>query len=155
MFALVRSFLLSPSFLLQSIVLSSFGTICLHATRPVTLQSILSIFYLSLNGIIPGRNLIPSETGWRVLYRCRLIGNRLASVVSLPPHRKPASESCIATASLKTSQRGLYRCRGSKEKKKREWRITTWEAPRAGKALRIFYSRSWIKSRNNHWKSRP
>ena len=36
MFALVRSFLLSPSFLLQSIVLLSFDTIYLHATRPVS-----------------------------------------------------------------------------------------------------------------------
>ena len=102
-----------------------------------------------------------SETGWRVLYRRRVIGNRLASVVSPPRYRKPAGEYCIAAASSETGQRGLYRRRviGNRaarvvslpriHKKKGEWRITTWEAPRAGKALRISYSRSWIIDRRS------
>ena len=109
-----------------------------------------------------------SETGRRVLYRRRVIGNRPASIVSPPRHWKPAGECCIAAALSETGWRVLYRRRVIEnqlarvvsllriQKKKRvEWRITTWEAPRAGKALRISYSRSWIKSRNNHWKSRP
>ena len=52
-----------------------------------------------------------SETGWRVLYRRCLIGNWLTSIVSLPPHWKPAGEYCIAAASSETGWRVLYhRC---------------------------------------------
>ena len=51
MFALIRPFLLSPSFLPQSIVLSSFGIICLQATRPVT-ETLIIINTSFLNRIV-------------------------------------------------------------------------------------------------------
>ena len=46
-----------------------------------------------------------------MLYRSCLIGNRLASVVSLPRYRKPAGEYCIAAVLLETGWRVLYRRR--------------------------------------------
>ena len=108
--------------------LSSFGIFYLHATRPVTLRSILSILYLSINGIIQRtgiRNqkpsipsiLHPPINGTILQKELQTIGNRLASVVSPPPHRKPASECYIAAASSETGWRELYRCRGLKKKR--------------------------------------
>ena len=88
--------------------------------------SIPLILHPLINGRIPQREL-------------QTVGNRLASIVSPPPHRKPASEYYIAAASLETGWRVLYRRRliGNrlasvvslprigKKKKKGEWRITT------------------------------
>ena len=102
--------------------LSSFGIICLQATRPVTLRSILSILYLSINRIIPRtgiRNqkpsipsiLHPPINGTIPQRELQTIGNRLTSVISLPRHWKPAGEYCIAAASLETGWRVLYRRR--------------------------------------------
>ena len=45
-----------------------------------------------------------------MLYRCRVIGNRLASVVLPPRYWKPVGECCIAAALLETGWRVLY-CR--------------------------------------------
>ena len=88
----------------------------------MTLRSILSILYLSINGIVPRtriRNqkpsipliLHPPINGTIPQRELQTIGNRLARVVSLPPYRKPASECCIAAASSETGWRVLYRRR--------------------------------------------
>ena len=88
----------------------------------MTLRPILSILYLSINGIVPRtgiRNqkpsipsiLHPPINGTIPQRELQIIGNRLASVISLPRHRKPASKYYIATASSETGWQVLYRHR--------------------------------------------
>ena len=77
------SFLLSffPFFLPQSIVLSSFGIIYLHATRPVILQSIDSILYFIFYEKIPRRELASCNGPWPGL--CSWLLARTLHCVSL------------------------------------------------------------------------
>ena len=81
MLALIRSFLPSPSFLPQSIVFSSFGIICLHATRPVTVSR--------KNKLIKrcrSRRVLSHVTGYPARSRDRSCDRHTAIATQSPPH---------------------------------------------------------------------